>query len=257
MTVEDTRTGGLNVIGIEFDKFLAWFGASWTPGKHVALVGPTGEGKSTFAVHALQQRKWVMALDAKGEDDTLEASGFTRITSFPLPRRIRNDIAEGLPARLIIGGSARTDREERALKSLMRKAIAEVRQQGGWTVYADEFQVLADLRMFGLGKAIEQLLITARKNRTSVMTSFQAAAWVPRAATRQAAFIVLWPTRDRSMIKAVAEAAGRPWREVEAAVDVLPQYFCLVIPSNIHDPIIVVHPPKVMTNMTESDRRKR
>jgi hypothetical protein len=233
-----------NIIGIPFNHFLLWLKGSWTPGKHFALCGPTGEGKTTFAVHTLLQRKWVMALDAKGEDDTLEASGFTRITSFPLPRKIRNDISEGRPARLILGGSARNDREERALRSLMAQGVAAVRQQGGWTVYADEFQVLADLRMFGLGKPIEQLLITARKNRTSVMTSFQAAAWVPKAATRQAAFIALWPTRDRAMIKAIAEAAGRPWREVEEAVDVLPQYYVIIIPSNIHAPMMIVHPPK-------------
>lgn len=241
MSTEAPQT---KVIGVPFDHFLIWLRSSWTPGKHFALCGPTGEGKSTFAVHALKSRKWVMALDAKGEDDTLEASGFTRITSFPLPRRIRNDISEGLPARLILGGSARNDREERALRSLMAQGVAAVRQQGGWTVYADEFQVLADLRMFGLGKPIEQLLITARKNRTSVMTSFQAAAWVPKAATRQAAFIALWPTRDRAMIKAIAEAAGRPWREVEEAVDVLPQYYVIIIPSNIHSPMMIVHPPK-------------
>lgn len=231
------------IVAVEFGHFLRWLKASWQPGQHFALCGPTGEGKSTFAVHALKQRKWVMALDAKGEDDTLESSGFVRVTSFPLPRRIRNDIAEGMAAQLIIGGSARNNNEERALRRLMEKAIAEVRQQGGWTVYADEFQVLADLRMFGLGKPIEQLLITARKNRTSVMTSFQAPAWVPKAATRQSSFIAVWPTRDASMIKNVAEAAGRPWRELQAAIEQLPKYFVIIIPSNIHEPMLIVHPP--------------
>lgn len=243
--VEDFRVPGVDVVGVPFGVFLPWLAQAWTPGKHFALVGPTGEGKSTFAVHALKQRKWVMALDAKGEDDTLESSGFVRITQFPLPRKIRNNIADGLPARLIIGGSARTDAEERSLRELMREAIAMVRQQGGWTIYADEFQVLADLRMFGLGKPIEQLLITARKNRTSVMTSFQAPAWVPKASTRQASFVAVWPTRDVNMIKAVAEATGRPWRQLMEAIHVLPQYYVMVIPSNIHAPIILVHPPKV------------
>jgi hypothetical protein len=235
----------VDVVGVKFEVFLSWLADAWTPGKHFALVGPTGEGKSTFAVHALSQRKWVMALDAKGEDDTLESSGFIRITSFPLPRKIRNDIADGKPARLIIGGSARTDGEERALRELMRQAISMVRQQGGWTIYADEFQVLADLRMFNLGKPIEQLLITARKNRTSVMTSFQAPAWVPKASTRQAAFVAVWPTRDINMIKNVAEAAGRPWQQLKDAVYELPQYYVLIIPSNVHAPMVLVHPPKV------------
>ena len=236
---------GIEIVGVPFKIAVQWLSDTWTPGKHMALVGPTGEGKSTFAVHALKTRKWVLALDAKGEDDTLESSGFTRITSFPLPRKIRNDIADGKPARLIIGGSARTDSEERSLRELMRQAIAMARQQGGWTIYADEFQVLADLRMFNLGKPIEQLLITARKNRTSVVTSFQAPAWVPKASTRQAGFIVMWPTRDINMIKNVAEAAGRPWRQLAEAVYALPQYHALIIPSNVHSPIVLVHPPKV------------
>ena len=235
----------LEVFAVPFGHFLAWMDSVWTPGKHIALCGPTGEGKSTLAVHLLKQRKWVMALDAKGEDDTLEASGFVRITSFPLPRKIRNDIADGKPARLIIGGSSRTDREERQLRELMRQAIAMVRQQGGWTIYADEFQVLADLRMFGLGKQIEQLLITARKNRTSVVTSFQAPAWVPKASTRQSSMIFMWPTRDINMIKSVAEAAGRPWRALLEAIRVLPKYYVLAIPSDVHAPLVLVHPPKV------------
>lgn len=241
---ESFKLSTVNVIGVPFDVFLIWLKASWTPGKHFALCGPTGEGKTTFAVHALLQRKWVMALDAKGEDDTLELSGFTRVTSFPLPRKIRNDIAEGRPARIILGGSARNDREEKALRSLMQQGVDAVRQQGGWTVYADEFQILADLRMFGLGKKIEQLLIAARKNRTSVMTSFQAPAWVPKASTRQAAFIAVWSTRDRDMIKNIAAACGRPWHELESAIDVLPQYYAIIIPSNIHSPMMIVHPPK-------------
>lgn len=239
------RLSRTNVVGVPFDVFLAWLKASWTPGKHFALCGPTGEGKSTFAVHALKQRSWVLALDAKGEDDTLESSGFTRITKLPLPRKIRNAIADGKPAQLILGGSARNDKEERQLRDLMRQGIAMARQQGGWTLYADEFQILADLRMFGLGKPIEQLLISARKNRTSVMTSFQAPAWVPKASTRQAGYIAVWPTRDRSMIKSIAEASGRPWHELEQAIDVLPEYYVMVIPSKIHSPIILVHPPKV------------
>lgn len=233
------------VVGVPWEMFLSWLGDTWEPGQHIALVGPTGEGKTTFAVGILNLRKWVLALDPKGEDDTLTASGFVRITSLPLPRRIRNDIAEGRPARLIVGGAARNDAEERALRKLMHDTVAMVRQQGGWTIYADEFQILADMRMFNLGKPIEQLLISARKNRTSVVTAYQAPAWVPRAATRQAWGVVVWPTRDRAMIKSVAESMGRPWRELEAGIDELPPFHVLVIPKSIRAPMVLTHAPKV------------
>src|SRR6185369_4692107 len=213
----------VQLVGVDWPIFLRWMEDVWEPGHHFALIGPTGEGKSTFAVGLLQTRKWVLALDAKGEDETLSASGFVRITKLPLPRKIRNAIAEGEPARIIVGGAAGTDAEERALRDLMRRAVAMVRQQGGWTIYADEFQILADLRMFNLGKAVERLLVGARSKGTSVVTSFQAPAWVPRAATRQTWGVALFSTRDRAMSKSVAESMGRDWRVITEIVDQLPQ----------------------------------
>lgn len=241
----DTPSDDVSVVGVPWPTFLAWLHDTWEPGQHFALIGPTGEGKTTFAVGILQQRKWVLALDPKGEDDTLSASGFERITSLPLPRRIRNNIAEGKPARLIIGGSNRSEEEQKALRRLMARAVAMVREQGGWTIYADEFQILSDLRMYGLGKPIEELLISARTRRTSVVTAYQAPAWVPRAATRQAWGTAIWPTRDRGMIKSVAESMGRTWQDLVAAVDLLPPYHVLVIPKSIHAPMVITHPPKV------------
>ena len=241
----EIENDGARVVGAPWNTFLDWLADTWDPGQHFALIGPTGEGKTTFAVGILKLRKWVLALDPKGEDDTLTASGFTRITKLPLPRRIRNDIAEGKPARLIIGGGARTDEEERTLRELMRRTVALVRQQGGWTLYADEFQILADLRMFNLGKPIEQALISARGKGTSVVTSYQAPAWVPKAATRQAWGTAIWPTRDIAMIKSVAESMGRDWHELQAAVNVLPPYHPLIIPKSIHAPYVITHPPKI------------
>ena len=234
-----------SIVGVSWTVFLAWLAEAWEPGTHLAIVGPTGEGKTTFVVGILNLRKWVIALDPKGEDETLAASGFQRITRLPLPGDVRNKIAEGQPARFIIGGPSRTDVEQKHLRQLMAQAIKMVREQGGWTLYVDEFQILADLRMFGLGKPIEELLISARRNRTSVITSFQAPAWVPRAATRQAWGTLLLPTRDINMIKAVSETMGRPWQELQQAVQLLPQYHGLFIPKSIHAPMILINPPPV------------
>ncbi len=236
---------GARVISAEWDMFLDWWGDNWAPGQHVALIGPTGEGKSTFAVGILGLRKWVLALDPKGEDETLAASGYQRLTAWPPPRKIREAIAEGKPARLIIGGSTRTKQEMASLAKLMDEAVEGVRAEGGWTIYADEFQLLADRRMYGLDKQIEQLLIAARSRGTSVVTAFQAPAWVPKAGTRQATFVVMWPTRDRVMIKTVAEAMGRPWHELAEAVDELPPYHVLVIPKRIRAPMVLAHAPKL------------
>lgn len=239
-----------HVVPLSWGHFIEWFRDEWEPGKHIALIGPTGEGKTTFAVGILRLRKWVLALDPKGEDDTLVASGYQRIRTWPLEathegRMIREQIAEGKPARLIVGGPTRTRDEWLANSQLMRAAVEGVRGEGGWTIYCDEFQILADRRMYGVEKEIEQLLIAARTRGTSVVTAFQAPAWVPKAGTRQASFVVMWGTRERDMIKTVAQSMGRGWREMEAMVDELPEYHVLVIPKRTRDPLVLTQAPKI------------
>lgn len=235
--------------------------APWKPGNHWALIGPTGEGKSTFAVGILQQRRWVVSLDPKGEDETLEAAGYARIRTVPPPRDrlaavkrtpregtdewVWDRVQKGLPVGLVAGYEALTDEEDAALRGLMRDAVTWVRRTRGWTLYVDEFELLSSQRMFRLGPDIERMLITARRAGTSVVTSFQAAAWVSKHAVRQASNITIWPTRDRDMIKAVAEGMGRDWRMVASAVDELPPYHTLTIPKQIRRPMIVTTAPKV------------
>lgn len=232
----------------------------WKPGQHWALIGPTGEGKSTFAVGLLEGRKWVLSLDPKGEDETLESSGYQRVLSLPPPSDrigairgkpkpgsdewVWDRVQKGQPVGLIAGFEALTDEEDAALHALMRDAVTWCRRTRGWTLYVDEFELLSSQRMFRLGPDIERMLITARRAGTSVVTSFQAAAWVSKHATRQASFTSLWPTRERKMIQTVAESMGRDWRVIAAAVDELPPYHVLVIPKQIRMPLLVTTAPK-------------
>jgi len=70
--VAEVKAEVSKVVALSWNVFLAWLSDAWHPSHHMAIVGPTGEGKTTFAVPVLKLRKWVMVLDAKGEDATLE-----------------------------------------------------------------------------------------------------------------------------------------------------------------------------------------
>lgn len=236
---------GKGVVALAWPHFLDHFRDHWEPGQHMALIGPTGEGKTTTAIGLLGLRRYVLALDAKGHDDTLAASGWERLDFWPPTPRHRDRIAEGHPMRLIIGGHARTDEETAKLRQLLEETVKGVRAEGRWTLYVDEFQLFADRRMMGVTHQIEELLIAARTRLTSVVTSYQAAAWVPRATTRQATWTLMYGTRDEDMIKNVAQAMGRSWRDLQAMIGELPEFHLLAIPKRVREPLILTHPPKV------------
>jgi len=272
---------GQRVVWLDWPDYLDWLGGHlthadtawgervqlgppWEPGQHAALIGPTGCAKTTHAVGMLGLRSYVLALDPKGEDETLSSSGYQRVRQLPREdlwtqlktmlgqaedqrtwQRIHKDIDEGRPARVLVGGGSKTDDQDVALQELMRDAVTYSRHAGGWTLYVDEFELLSSQRMFRLGPLIERMLITARRDKTSVVTAFQAPAWVSKHATRQARLAVVWP-QDGDMVKAIASGMGRDWRGVAEAVDQLPPFHTLTIPrSKTSGPMVITSAPKL------------
>ena len=234
-------------------------GPPLAPGHHMAVIGPTGCAKTTHAVGFLTAcRKYVLALDPKGEDETLTASGFVRVKELPKQgwrslvgedqktwREIQRRIDDGQDARVIVGGGARTDNEDEALRALMREAITYSRHAGGWTLYVDEFELLSSQRMMKLGDMIERMLITARRDKTSVITTFQAPAWVSKHATRQARRAVLYP-QSQAMVKSIAEEMGWDWHELGQALDELPEYHTITIGRGKQaGPMVITTAPKI------------
>lgn len=260
------------VIALTPAEFLAWIRGElrdmdgtdlpppWEPGQHWAFLGKTREGKTNFVVWlCTETRDYVFALDAKGEDESLSAAPWIRVSTVPggsvKPAlwskewrawgQLQSDLAEGYPVRVIAGIRSRTRAQDRANRQLMSDAIEYVRETGGWTLIVDEHQVLSDPRMFGLGSDIARQAITAARDGVSLITNFQYLAWIEKAGVRQSTLMALCRTKDRDLIKLAAAAAGRPWQEIAAAVDELPKYWWLIIGDELRAPMLMVRPPKV------------
>lgn len=248
---------GREVVTLPWERFLAYMRATWQPGEHLAIVGPTGEGKTTVAVGVLQDRKYVVALDAKGGDSTLAAAGYSRIEKLP-PfgpldyqhwkrwQQVWKDVAEGRDVRLVVGFRARSRAEIARLRKLMFDIIDIIRRSGNWTVFADEFQRLTDPRLMRLIVDMVDMLIEARDDGTSIVAAYQAPAWVDKTPSRQARRMIVHSTGDRDMIKNMARSMGRDWHVLTEAIDELPRFYCLMIPRGKHGgPMVLTTAPKV------------
>lgn len=236
----------LTVVGLDWDQFRTWFRANWEPGQHVALVGPTGTGKTTLVTGILPDRKYVMALDPKGGDSTLsslESKGFRRV-EWPPPKDVRKDIEEGRPARLLVGSAVKGTEDLPKLRKQLGIALRDAFNEQGWTVYVDELQIVADRRLMNLGASIERNLIAARDRKVSMVMSFQRPANVPRSAAEMSTWFVVLYTRDRDTVDRLAEMAGRPTAEMRGMIKGLPQYCVLVFSRDPRAPVIVTKAKK-------------
>jgi KaiC/GvpD/RAD55 family RecA-like ATPase len=236
----------IDVEPMSWPAFTEWFAKAWKPGEHVALVGPTGTGKTTLAVGILPLRKYVLAMDPKGGDSTLKVlgrHGFSR-SGWPPSRQQRKAIEQGQPMRLIVGPVVRSREDLPKQRQAFSAALDGAFDEGGWTIYVDELQLMADRRMMGLSGAIERNLIAARDRGVSMVTSFQRPANVPRSASDQASWLAVWYTRDIDVVNRISEMVGRPKAEIRGAVAGLEKYAVLLFSRNPSEPIRILRPPK-------------
>jgi len=229
-----------------WDDFTSWFRGVWNPGEHMAVIAPTGAGKSTFVGGILDARRYVLALDPKGGDSTLSKVGFQRLTAWPGDKRMSQMVEEndrnGEPSRYIVGGKSRTPEEQDKLRATMKATLDGAWSMGGWTVYADELQILTDRRMMNLQQECDRMLIAARDRGVSFISSYQAPAWVTPHASRQATWVAVSYTRDAAVVDRLAEILGRPKQEIRGALQGLDRFSWLIVGRDPREPYRVTIP---------------
>jgi hypothetical protein len=228
----------------EFKEFMA---ERWQPGEHINLVVRTGGGKTNFAGGVVTTRKYVLALDVKGGDKTLQKLGWERLTKWPPTRQERQDIADGKPFRRIVGSTDKSPLGKQKRYALCKQVIKAALQEGGWTVLATDLKILSHPKFGALWDDIEELLLLARDMGVSVITDMQRVSGQPREASDQATWFVVGYTRDRDAAGRLSEMMGRPRAEIRGALDALGElpFGFMVVGTNPNDPIIITRADKL------------
>jgi hypothetical protein len=239
----------LQVVAMKWEDFLKWFKGEWNLGEHISLVGPTGAGKTVYVVNILPLRKYVIALDAKGGDESLEQltkKGFI-YSQWPMSRKQWKEIEEGKPCRVIVGAGIQSLEDLPLLKAEIAEALRDAYNTKRWTVYIDELQLVADRRLMNLSARVEVNLIAARNRGVSIVSSFQRPANVPRSASEMSTWFIVFYTRDRDTVDRLAEMAGRPAPEIRGLIKGLPEFCTLIFSRNPRMPVIVTRAPDPKT----------
>jgi len=238
---------GVEISAMSWEAFLEWWRPTWRMGEHLYIAGQTGAGKTTTGIRLIEHMPFVAALDAKGMDSSLSASGWPRVNKW-LPSSVKRDVKDGVPVRIVLGGPNNNDTQFDALAALLKRSVKGIWGMGKWVAFADEGQILADNRYIGAGVDIEKLLIAARDRGVSVVLGTQRPSVGQNAPTviaaqQQATWMIVSRTRDMRVHVRLGELAGRPPDEMGQLISALPKYYWAIFGLDPFEPVRIFTPP--------------
>lgn len=221
-------TSAVDLAGIPRKKWSALrpsFLAKWEAGQHVAVVGPTGSGKSVVALDLLEERAkrrdaHVIAFGTKLRDPTLSKLGWPIIKEWP------PDYEHRELRRVVLWPDYRSASTAKENRAIYVKALDEILREGGWTVYLDEAAYFVET--LGMRSILDEYWNTARSSGITVVSSSQGVSWVPRAALTEQQWLFLFKLTDEDVRDRAAQIAGDRKRFAPVIAELKPFEFLLV-----------------------------
>jgi hypothetical protein len=189
-----------DVGGPELPPLLPWSefvaGLDWRQGEHVALIGPTGQGKTTLAMALLPLRAYVVAFATKPRDDTMadliRTGGYVRMAKWS------NGEASTEPRRVLWPDARRLDSKGTQVR-VFHDALDRIYRAGRWCVYMDELYFLCN--DLGLMREVKTYLTQARSLKISLVVATQRPSWVPLEIYDQSTHLFFWRDNDERNLR--------------------------------------------------------
>lgn len=192
---------------VPWERLRPEFLEAFEEGQHIAIIGPTGEGKTTFSVEVLnafyQMGASELFLANKHRDPLLTKltrEGWRRITSWP------PDYAERQSRRVILWPSYGRASRAKANRGVFEYALDMALLEGHWVVYFDEMRYF--IEQMGMRSLVDEYWNGARSAGVTVIAASQGTTWINKTMIRQESWLILFRPRSLEEMKEYADAIG-------------------------------------------------
>lgn len=197
----------------------AYMKREFQQGDHVAVLGPTGSGKTHIALAVAEMRGYVLLVAVKPKDPLVDdaiARGY-----WPAPTdKLEIPYVDNKPMhKRVIFWPRLTDKQRRAIpdsqilsaeramhRPRIQGALGYVRQNGHWTIVLDEGTYVC--RDLGLQRDIDSALMHFRTLDSSIIILGQRPSWMGRYTLSSPTFLFLFNTNDREDRKSLGDVSG-------------------------------------------------
>ena len=162
----------------------------WQSGEHVAMIGPTGQGKTTLLRSILPLKQFVTIFATKPRDKSmtaLQGEGFQIIDKWrPIDPLV-------MPKRILWPDASRIGSDANQ-REVFRDAFDRIYREHFWTVALDELWMI--VQHFKLAHEVKTYLLQARALDISLVSATQRPAWVPVEIYDQCTHLFFWRDND-------------------------------------------------------------
>lgn len=182
---------------------------NWAQGEHIAIVGPTGCGKTTLISRLMPVRSYIVVFVSKVHDSTLrnDFPEFERIEQWP-PKLHQNKV-------LLWPKPGKTVRETYLKqREIFQKAMDSIFLERNWCVVFDEQHYLChDLKLAPENTMFQH---QGRSSGLSVVNGCQRPAWVPLVTFSGSTHSFFWRTTLKTDLNRMSDTGGIEKRELES-----------------------------------------
>lgn len=206
------------------------FGEEFQQGEHCAILGPTGEGKTTLGLdicEELHERGCSVAILANKASDSvlsrLTRNGWRRVRAWPpdYEDRARRKV-------LIWPTYGRASNTAERNKPVFSKALDELLHERGWVVYIDEAVYFVET--LGMRQLVDEYWNSARSAKVTLIANAQSHTWINKTMIRQETWAFLFKARNGEDVKDQAKIFGVEPEELQT----LGRHEFLVVNTRTH-----------------------